>query len=317
MYDELGIPVWYFVHGSNPDGNGDVSVEALPNGNIMVGASTGEPPKEVDLAGNVVWAGPPQPEVDRGNGLMSHHALKLDNGNYALLRENTENGLIGALIEEVTPDNEVVWSWNLFEHLEPAPDAEPDWGHPNSITIDLVEDVLYLSCRYLGVIKAHRSGDQSIIWILGDHIEDGDFVFDPVDSGFADQHEPEIHGDGTILVFDNGGFDLRADSPNRTRIAEYALDEPALIAHLLWEFPGDFEVDGWLSDWYTPYWGDADRLANGNVLVSAGTHALDQESHIFEFNPQSGQVVWELVLPPNVGSYQAERLSPPPLVEAM
>ena len=317
MYDQAGVPVWYFVHGTNADANGDVSVKTLPNGNLMIGPSAGEPPKEIDLAGNVVWAGPPQPETNRGNDLMSHQALKLHNGNYVLLREHTQDGFIGALVEEVTPDNQVVWSWNLFDHLQPDPEAAEDWCHPNAVTIDLAEDVLYLSCRYLGVIKAHRSGEQSIIWILGEHTDDGDFSFQPPGSGFADQHDPEIHDDGSILVFDNGGFDLRPDSPNRSRIAEYALDEQTWVAQLLWEFPGDFAVDAWFTDWYSAYWGDADRLANGNVLVSAGTHALDGQSHIFEFDPRSGRVVWELVLPVNVGSYQAERLSPPPLVEAM
>jgi hypothetical protein len=44
---------------------------------------------------------------------------------------------------------------------------------------------------------------------------------------------------------------------------------------------------------------------------------MDGQSHLFELNPQNGQVVWELVLPSNAGAYQAERLSPPPLVEAL
>jgi hypothetical protein len=33
--------------------------------------------------------------------------------------------------------------------------------------------------------------------------------------------------------------------------------------------------------------------------------------------PSDGQVVWQLTFPAGVGSYQGERLSPPPLVEPM
>ena len=49
----------------------------------------------------------------------------------------------------------------------PPADAAEDWCHPNSVTVDLANDVLYLSCRYQGVIKAKRSGDQAVLWVLG------------------------------------------------------------------------------------------------------------------------------------------------------
>lgn len=71
------------------------------------------------------------------------------------------------------------------------------------------------------------------------------------------------------------------------------------------------------STWLTPYWGDADRLANGNVLVTAGLRSATDKPRIFEARPSDGQVVWQSTLPEGAGSYQAERLSPPPLVQPL
>lgn len=316
MYDSEGFPVWYFVNGNTPDQRGDVSVQILSNNNILLGPSSGEPAKEIDLAGNVIWQGPAQPQAgDVSAAPMSHHAGKLDNGNYILLRDNSLNGIDGALVQEVTPANEVVWSWNLFDHLQPDANAESDWCHPNSVTVDLQKDVFYLSCRWLGVIKAQRSGDQSVLWILGSALGGGDFSFDPAESAFSDQHDPEIHDDGTILLYNNADNGVVPGETYHSRVLEFSLDELNMRATLDFEFPGGFEVDSWYKEsWSTPYWGDADRLANGNVLITIGYRSQSQATRILEVRPRDGQVVWEMRLPLNVGSYQAERWSPPPLV---
>lgn len=320
MYDREGLPVWYFVNGDLPDELGDASVRLTREGHVLLGPTTLTPPQEIDLAGDVRWRGPEQPDGGGEGvpGIMTHDAGKLGNGDYVLLRNEVDaNGFVGARVEEVTPDHEVVWSWSLFEHLQPDPARDDiDWCHPNAITIDEANELLYLGCRWLGVIKARIGGDQAIVWTLGEGLDGGSFTFDPPEAGFADEHDPEIHDDGTVLLYDNGGYTLFPTGSERSRVLELALDESAGTASLVWSFPGDFAVDAWYRDeWYTPFWGDADDLGDGHVLITAGVRSASASSRIFEVRRADGQVVWELTFPPDVGTYQAERVTPP--VEAI
>ena len=322
-YDMQGQPVWYFVNGTTPDERGDVSLRVLANHNLVLGPSSGEPPKEVDLAGNVVWQGPPSTPSgsaeDPATAPLTHYAGKLDNGNYVVFRSLANaDGVTGALVQELSPGNEVVWSWNLFDHKQPPADAPKDWCHPNSLTVDLENDVFYLSCRYQGIFKVKRSGDQAVLWELGGE-QGGDFAFDPSEAVIFDQHDPEIHADGTILVFDNHYGRGGAPEGTTSRVIEFELDESTLVATPTFEFPGAYAgVDDWYrSSWLTSYWGDADRLANGNVLVCAGQRVTSEPTRVFEIRPSDGAVVWQITLPLGAGSYQAERVSPPPLVEPM
>lgn len=323
MYDMEGLVVWYFVNGNTPDARGDVSAQMLPNQNLLLGPSSNEPAKEIDLSGNVIWQGPPPApsgsSTDPNIAPMSHGVTKLENGNYVIFRNLANSARVtGALLQELTPENEVVWSWNLFDHVELPADATGDWCHPNSVTVDSANDVFYLSCRYQGIIKAKRSGDQAVLWVLGGELG-GDFTFDPATAAVTDQHDPEIHADGTIMVFDNNyGATVPPPGSPTSRVIEFKLDEGTMVATPTFEFPGNYSVDDWYKNtWLAPYWGDADRLANDNVLVTAGFRSPTEKTRIFEVRPTDGQVVWQLTLPEGTGSYQSERLTPPPLVQPL
>ena len=325
MYDEQGVPVWYFVQGTHGDTRGDVATELLPSNTVLVGPTSGEPGREVDLSGKVLWEGP----ANSNTVLMSHYVGKTSKGNYLLnyeLDKAITNGsakIDDQRLVEVTPKNDVVWSWNLFEHIEDSGTRE-ELCHGNMLVLDEAADVLYYNCRWVGLFKIDRaSGD--VLWRMGGtydktSIGPGDFSFDPPESQFSDAHEPEFHADGTLLLYDNGGFAQGGGSAQKyhSRIVEYKLDQTAKKATRTFEFPGDFTgVDSWYTDtWYSPYWGDADVLANGNILVTAGVRSASASSRFFEVSRQ-GKVVWELVVPANNGVFKGQRLLPPPLVEKL
>ncbi len=305
IVDELGQIVWYFVQGPGADSAGTLTALMLANGNVLLGNTSGEPAREVDLMGNVLWEGP-----TGGSGTLSHHTSKLSNGNYIVVRESSQT----ARVEELSPDNDVVWSWDLYEHIEPP--GTNDWCHLNAVTFDEAEEYVYLNCRYQGLFKAERSSGD-LLWHMGAAMHDsesGDITYLPDNSvRYNDAHDPEVHADGTILFYDNQGWERyqagEANGNFHSRVIEYQVDEDALTATVAWEFPGEFDTDAWyVDDWQTQIWGDADRLDNGNVLVTAGVRGVGTNTRIFEVT-RDGQVVWGMEWPDNHGSYRAERIA--------
>lgn len=308
MLDEEGVVVWYFVHGDSADQFGMTSTDWLPNGHVLIGNASEEPAREVDLEGNVVWEGP-----TGGTPALSHHTSKLATGNYLVLRESNTS----ARVEELSPDNTVVWSWDLYDYVQPTTTAA-DWCHLNAASTDPTENFLYFNCRFQGLFKVDRT-TKELLWHMGAAIDDsssGDIGYLPDNSvRFNDSHDPEIHEDGTILFYDNQGWASHTGGEGNgtyhSRVVEYSLDETSLQATLTWEFPGNFEVDTWYKEnWETPIWGDADRLENGNVLVTAGVRGAGTHTRIFEVT-REGEVVWGIEWPENNGSYRADRFTPP------
>ena len=59
------------------------------------------------------------------------------------------------------------------------------------------------------------------------------------------------------------------------------------------------------------FWGDVDRLPNGNFLVTAGIRSPTVEGRVFEVTKDDGKVVWEFRFPPDYGVYRSDRFTPP------
>jgi hypothetical protein len=233
-------------------------------------------------------------------------------------------------IVEVDPQTrQVVWKWRAFDHL--VQDRDPtkpnygvvadhpekidvnftlgghggrDWTHMNSVDYDATHDQILVSVRQF-----------SEIWIIDHSIGTeeargpaGDLAFrygNPAASDHGDvgdqelftQHDaqwiaPGRPGAGSIIVFSNGQKDIR----------EWSTVEqitPALV-------DGHYQrsSDGLFAATRTRVYGNrgrerffgfntsgAQRLANGNTLITDGPHG-----HLFEVTPRN-RVVWDFVNP--------------------
>jgi hypothetical protein len=325
MYDASGQPVWYYIDGTTKDFGGAVPSYLTDKG-VLIGpvagqSGPGESPREVDFAGNTIWECK-DPNCGGSAGL-THETIKLSNGNHVVNRWKAMSGTTidsDPTFEEIDSTGTVVWSLT-FSKLVPKPaGASGDWCHGNSLTIDIAKDVVYANCRFMGLIKTSYKNPNSLIWFLPASYgkATGTLTFSPTSSQYSDTHDPEIHDDGTILVFDNGGYSASmmpggSTTKYHSRAVEYKIDESAKTATLVWEFPGNFNVDSWYQNsWYNSYFGDADRLANGNVLITAASVAANAgDARVFEVTKANGKVVWEFKLPSSFGAYRADRITPP------
>lgn len=178
-----------------------------------------------------------------------------------------------------------------------------DWTHVNSVILDAKNNRLLVSIRHLDTVLAIKyaadgsgpAGKQ--LWRFGP--EGGDFTLAGGGQWQYHQHALELEADGSLLMFDNGN-----DRPNTKRLSSravrYTINDTGSRSNWTvsqqWEFRptiGGIPV-------YAFFVGDANHLANGNVLVDAGgivppvkgVYALIDE--VISSGPDGGAVVFEL-----------------------
>ncbi len=306
--DLEGEVVWYHEMGAQP-AFVDVDVTLTAAGNVLIGGDLGPEvaPVEVSFAGDVAWTGPPQPDEYLAPGTSHHTFRELPNGDHLTLVFDERGGVVTDVVEQRSRDGEVVWSWDASDHV---PDAAEEHIHGNMVLVDLEEDVAWFNSLINGALYKLDRADGSLLWALG---EEGDFTFvgEHDVPWFTHTHAPELQPDGTVLLYDNGMYPERPWS----RAIQYALDEEAMTASVVWEYPGELADD----TWFASFWGDADRLDNGNTLITAGTVLdFDTQSTLFEVT-EDGAKAWQLYVSSMTegelaGCYGAERI-PVPLEE--
>ena len=204
-----------------------------------------------------------------------------------LARKQVERALAQAIDEldpiyrEVDANNQVVWSLDYAKLVTPPSGATGDWCHANAITVDLVKNVVYANCRWAGLLKTTYATTPVRQWLLtgkgkGSSVPTqptSDIAFSPTSSAFSDTHDPEIHDDGTICFFDNGGYSGGAGGSTsmfQTRAVEYKIDETAKTATKLWSYNAMPNINNVIM-------GDVQRMPNGNTIVAYSTQGVVHE----------------------------------------
>ena len=301
MFDMEGRPRWFYRMEDLANAAGTEAHLAADSSILLGGAVlAGKSPIKLDLTGATIWEGPVQPEVGV-YGFMHHTFQQIQNGNYLTLISEFEDGRLFDVVVELDETLNTVHSWST-EDLFAEQDTSA-WG--NAALVDLDGGFGYYNSRHNHTLYKYDRDSGDVIWALG---AGGDFEMTTAhdEPWLGGQHAPEIHGDGTILFMDNG-WNQRTYS----RVIEYSLDTERMEASIAWEYPGELAVD----EWYNSTWGDANRLPNGNTLITAGSMINGESpSRIFEVM-EDGTLVWELMILPNpgyerAGAYMADRITP-------
>ncbi|MBN1605181.1 MAG: aryl-sulfate sulfotransferase [Polyangiaceae bacterium] len=245
-----------------------------------------------------------------------HEFHILPNGNYIVLayekttRDMTAYGggtndtVADGILQELSPERAVLFEWNSWDHSLYQDTLTPDkqeYAHINSVFVESDGNWLISVRRLSQVLEIDRTtGD--VLWRLGGKSNQFTFVNDPF-GGLCGPHTVSRLANGHILLFDNGQF-CWPEMPERgdlTRIVEYAVDEDAMTAELVWSYQDD--------GLYTSSQGSAQRLDNGNTLIGWGLTGTGVM--VSEVDPE-GTVVFRLEAQSEGGapwSYRAWRFA--------
>lgn len=203
--------------------------------------------------------------------------------------------VVGDVIVELARDGTVLRQLRLLDLLDPYRMCYDtlftywndhygrtvrDWSHANALLYDAKDDAYLVSLRHQDAVVKIARGTGQLQWILGPHERwaprwQGLLLapFPGLGWNFH-QHAPTLLADGGILMFDNGNHRAVPPTPGATfqnsysRAVEFFVDESLRTVRQRWAYgaaPGGSEPS-----FYSFFVGDADPLANGNVLVCDG-----------------------------------------------
>jgi hypothetical protein len=299
----------------------------FPDGRLIVLRSQGS--FGTGRAQEYVWDGELVWQYEPPGGLLPHHDLeKTADGNTLLIcREEVPDEirrkareperrekLYSDVIQEVSPDKEIVWEWHQYEHLDigrrvqvPAPprwwagpenNTLPDWTHTNTVQA-IPENRWFdagdarfrpgnvlISLRQLDVVLLVDRETGKIVWEYSGDYKGGL-------SGQHDSHmiEKGIPGAGNIIMFDNGASPVTDLSHCG---CSFVLEIDPTTDEVVWVYDRR-------EQFHSNFTSSCQRLPNGNTLILESAH-----HRIFEVTPE-GETVWEHVFPGPAYSQRAYR----------
>jgi len=208
--------------------------------------------------------------------VLDTHDVDLINGDELLMNDMSQDGEDRVLVYNLTRE-EIVWQYRFANHTDQFPrdaggEFGGDWTHNNDVE-EIRPGVFMVSLKNFNQIVAINRSTKEVVWTLGE----------PGNRDIVNrQHNPDY------LVNDAGQPTVIVSDSANDRVAEYTRENGEW--NLTWALRG-----GNLNE---PR--DADRLPNGNTLVSDR-----RGDRLLEVTP-TGEVVWEVYAPWQ--PYDAERL---------
>ncbi|MHA2301289.1 MAG: aryl-sulfate sulfotransferase [Candidatus Thorarchaeota archaeon] len=253
--------------------------------------------------GTVLW----NMETDMYHSLdfKGHHEIEYnpnDNTIFTLQLTSEEIGGEDYRFDEIREyalDGSLVWSLDVRDFIDytqwcPYQDHKKDYNdvtHCNSVFYNADEDSILLNVRNVNTFYKIDHATGEIIWALGEY---GDFTL--VDrfgrertNLFYHAHSVEQIDDTRFILFDNDLHNQTKEYSMKSRILEIEIDEETMTASEVWSWTGDLS-------YFSGWWGDADRLANGNRLGTFAAEAREAGPYgarLVEVN-DDGEIVWEM-----------------------
>jgi hypothetical protein len=276
---ETGQLVWFLA-----DAGRVLDVRMLDNGRILYNAQ--QRAFEITTNGQLAWMAPDDPDKR-----IHHEIFPMPNGDYLALYKDIRSHTLESVTKDWSGDrieilsqvdNSVLWEWSTWgpghvstedfdqKTYDDSPAGSFDWTHANAVGYHPADSSIYLSLRNLSRIVRIAYPAGTITYNLGFDMPSGDVDFG--DDLFSFQHAPELQSNGNMLIYDNGSRRGHIDQSDETGVSKAVelsfSGDPPMSAVISWQ---------WTLPTYNPILGDADRLANGNTLIVAGSYATLHE----------------------------------------
>jgi hypothetical protein len=257
--------------------------------------------------------------VDAGDGYTSdsHEFVVLPNGHYLLhaydiqtidmstysAAGKTNAIVVGSILQELDAKKNVVFEWRSWDHV-PITDTYMslsgsafDYVHMNAYCMDTDGNIIASLRNTSEIIKIDRSTG-AILWHLGGKNNQFTFIGEHAENAptyFTYQHYVRRLPNGHLLFFDNGNL----HPVQYSRAVEYAIDESAKTATLVWEYRHTPDI-------FVPNRGSAERLPNGNTLIGWGAASVSGvgKQALTEVRPDK-TIALEMSFPSGMSSYRA------------
>jgi hypothetical protein len=264
------------------------------------------------------------PDLDTVGRHADHHDIQLlPNGNHVMIayepRRHVDLRRFGGSrdvavfdgeVQEVTPDGQLVWSWNTRGHVKLAETERwrlrrTDSQFEGKLAVDLVHvnsvqyvgPNLLVSARNVDGVYLVRRSDGKILWKLGGtHRRESLKVKGdrygrkkPLDG----QHDARMQPDGTVSLHDNGTF----GNKRRPRIVRYRINTRTRTARLVQQIR-DKKVG------HSYCCGNGQLLNGSRWLIDWGSRSLIEEV------TGGGRRILALTLPHELFSYRAQSVPP-------